>query len=166
MLKKYFEDKGEADQRTQIITTILSHPLDSAAPATKGFEVISLYPDENGYPSLENLKAVVSEKTAGIFITNPEDTGVFNPIIREFVDVSMRQADYASAIWPTITGSSVWYGPRSWEPICVTLISIKRLRPPMHAWDPAVQPSVSARNWRNISQTQGTVRWNQILHRL
>ena len=42
----------------------------------------------------------------------------------------MRQADYASAIWPTITGSSVWYGPRSWEPICVTLISIKRLRPP------------------------------------
>ena len=87
MLKKYFEDKGEADQRTQIITTILSHPLDSAAPATKGFEVISLYPDENGYPSLENLKAVVSEKTAGIFITNPEDTGVFNPIIREFVDV-------------------------------------------------------------------------------
>ena len=87
VLKKYFEDKGEADQRTQIITTILSHPLDSAAPATKGFEVISLYPDENGYPSLENLKAVVSEKTAGIFITNPEDTGVFNPIIREFVDV-------------------------------------------------------------------------------
>ena len=82
VLKKYFEDKGEADQRTQIITTILSHPLDSAAPATKGFEVISLYPDENGYPSLENLKAVVSEKTAGIFITNPEDTGVFNPIIR------------------------------------------------------------------------------------
>ena len=87
VLKKYFEDKGEADQRTQIITTILSHPLDSAAPATKGVEVISLYPDENGYPSLENLKAAVSEKTAGIFITNPEDTGVFNPIIREFVDV-------------------------------------------------------------------------------
>ena len=87
VLKKYFEDKGEADQRTQIITTILSHPLDSAAPATKGFEVISLFPDANGYPSLENLKAVVSEKTAGIFITNPEDTGVFNPIIRQFVDV-------------------------------------------------------------------------------
>ena len=87
VLKKYFEDRGEAEQRTQIITTILSHPLDSAAPAMKGFEVISLFPDENGYPSPENVKAVVSEKTAGIFITNPEDTGVFNPIIREFVDV-------------------------------------------------------------------------------
>ncbi|MET0017449.1 aminomethyl-transferring glycine dehydrogenase subunit GcvPB [Oscillibacter sp.] len=87
VLKKYFRDRGEENQRTQIITTILSHPLDSAAPATKGFEVISLYPDANGYPSLENLKAVVSEKTAGIFITNPEDTGVFNPIVRQFVEV-------------------------------------------------------------------------------
>ena len=53
VLKKYFEDKGEAEQRTQVITTILSHPLDSAAPATCGFEVISLMPDEKGYPSLE-----------------------------------------------------------------------------------------------------------------
>ena len=86
VLKKYFEDKGEAEQRTQVITTILSHPLDSAAPATCGFEVISLMPDEKGYPSLESLKAVLSEKTAGIFITNPEDTGVFNPIIKQFID--------------------------------------------------------------------------------
>lgn len=87
ILKQYFRDRGEEAQRTQIITTILSHPLNGAAPATKGFEVISLYPDDSGYPSLENLKAVVSEKTAGIFITNPEDTGVFNPIVRQFVDV-------------------------------------------------------------------------------
>lgn len=85
VLKKYFEDKGEP-QRNQIITTVLSHPINSAAPATKGFEVITLYPEENGYPSLENLKAVLSDRTAGIFITNPEDTGVFNPIAKQFVD--------------------------------------------------------------------------------
>jgi glycine dehydrogenase subunit 2 len=87
VLKKYFEEKGEAGQRTQVITTILSHPLNAAAPATKGFEVISLMPTETGYPSIENLKAVVSEKTAGIFVTNPEDTGVFNPVIKEVVDI-------------------------------------------------------------------------------
>lgn len=87
VLKKYWKDRGQEAQRTQIITTILSHPINAAAPATKGFEVISLYPEDNGYPSIEALKAVVSEKTAGIFITNPEDTGVFNPIIRQFVDV-------------------------------------------------------------------------------
>lgn len=87
IMKRYFEEKGEAKQRTQVITTILSHPLNAGAPATKGFEVISLMPDESGYPSIENLRAVVSEKTAGIFITNPEDTGVFNPLIKEFVDI-------------------------------------------------------------------------------
>ena len=87
VLKKYFEERGEAEQRTEIITTILSHPLNSAAPATKGFRVISLYPGENGYPSVEDLKAAVSEKTAGIFITNPEDTGVFNPYIKEFIRI-------------------------------------------------------------------------------
>lgn len=87
VLRKYFADRGEGTQRTQVITTVLSHPLNAAAPAACGFEVINLYPTEKGYPSLENLKAVVSEKTAAMFITNPEDTGVFNPLIREFVDV-------------------------------------------------------------------------------
>lgn len=87
VLKKYFEARGEAQQRTQVITTILSHPLNAAAPATKGFEVISLFPTETGYPSIEDLRAAVSDKTAGIFITNPEDTGVFNPLIKEFIDI-------------------------------------------------------------------------------
>ena len=87
ILKQYFRDKGEDKQRTQVITTILSHPLNAAAPATKGFEVVSLFPDENGYPSIDALKAAVCEKTAGIFITNPEDTGVFNPYIKEFINI-------------------------------------------------------------------------------
>src|SRR5690606_37086721 len=35
---------------------------------------------------LESLKAAVSERTAALFITNPEDTGIFNPNITEYVD--------------------------------------------------------------------------------
>lgn len=87
IMKKYHQDKGEGEQRTEIITTLLSHPLNAAAPHTKGFKVINLIPKETGYPSIEDLKAVVSEKTAGIFITNPEDTGIYNPIVKEFVDI-------------------------------------------------------------------------------
>ena len=49
--------------------------------------MITLYPDEDGYPDLEALKAAVSERTAALLITNPEDTGIFNPRIEEFVDV-------------------------------------------------------------------------------
>lgn len=87
IIKKYHEDRGEGDQRTEIITTVLSHPLNAAAPKTKGFEVINLMPTESGYPDLEDLRAAVSEKTAGIFITNPEDTGIFNPLVKEFIDI-------------------------------------------------------------------------------
>jgi len=49
--------------------------------------VITLYPDERGYPDFDALKAAVSERTAGLMITNPEDTGIYNPRIAEFVDL-------------------------------------------------------------------------------
>jgi glycine dehydrogenase subunit 2 len=87
IIKKYHSDRGEGETRNEIITTLLSHPLNAAAPHTKGFKVINLMPNETGYPSIEDLKEVVSEKTAGIFITNPEDTGIYNPIVKEFVDI-------------------------------------------------------------------------------
>jgi glycine dehydrogenase subunit 2 len=56
-----------------------------AAPATAGYKVITLMPGENGYPELEAMKEALSERTAGIFITNPEDTGIYNPSIDEYV---------------------------------------------------------------------------------
>jgi glycine dehydrogenase subunit 2 len=49
-----------------------------------GYKVTTLYPDPHGYPDLEALKAAVSERTAALLITNPEDTGIFNPRIEEF----------------------------------------------------------------------------------
>jgi len=87
ILRAYHEARGEAGQRDEIITTIFSHPSNAACAKTAGFKVITLYPDEDGYPDLEALKAAVSERTAGLMITNPEDTGVFNPKIEEFVKV-------------------------------------------------------------------------------
>ncbi len=79
----YFESKGETG-RDEIITTIFSHPSDAAAAAVKGFKMITLYQNEDGLPDVEALKKALSERTAGLFITNPEDTGIFNPKIDEF----------------------------------------------------------------------------------
>jgi len=87
IIRAYHESRGEADQRDEIITTIFSHPSNAACARTAGFKVITLYPDQDGYPDLEALKAAVSERTAGLMITNPEDTGIFNPRIAEFVEV-------------------------------------------------------------------------------
>jgi glycine dehydrogenase subunit 2 len=87
MIRAYHEKNGEANQRNEVITTIFSHPSNAACAKTAGYKVITLYPDEDGYPDLEALKTAVSERTAALLITNPEDTGIFNPRIEEFVKV-------------------------------------------------------------------------------
>jgi len=87
IIRAYHESRGEGDQRDEIITTIFSHPSNAACAKTAGYKVITLYPDEDGYPDLGALKAAVSERTAGLLTTNPEDTGIFNPRIEEFVKV-------------------------------------------------------------------------------
>ncbi len=87
IVRAYFADRGELEQRDEVITTIFSHPSDAACAKVAGFKVITLFPDETGYPPVEALKAALSEHTAALFITNPEDTGIYNPHIKEFVDL-------------------------------------------------------------------------------
>jgi glycine dehydrogenase subunit 2 len=86
MIRAYHESRGEP-HRDEIITTIFSHPCDAAAPAQAGFKIVTLYPGERGYPEVDALRAAVSERTAGLIITNPEDTGIYNPHIDEFVEI-------------------------------------------------------------------------------
>jgi glycine dehydrogenase subunit 2 len=90
MIRAYHASRGEAELRDEVVTTIFSHPSNAACAQTAGYKVITLYPDEDGYPDLEALRAAVSERTAALLITNPEDTGIFNPRIAEFVDVVHR----------------------------------------------------------------------------
>jgi len=87
IIQAYHDFNGESEKRDEIITTIFSHPSDAAAPAVKGYKIITIYPNEDGLPDLEALKEAVSERTAGLLITNPEDTGIFNPKIAEFTRI-------------------------------------------------------------------------------
>ncbi|MGE7934966.1 aminomethyl-transferring glycine dehydrogenase subunit GcvPB [Viridibacillus arvi] len=87
IVRKYHETLGEGDQRDEIITTIFSHPSQAATAVVKGYKVITLHPDENGFPDIEKLKEVVSERTAGFVVANPEDTGIFNSKIKEFTKI-------------------------------------------------------------------------------
>ncbi len=85
VIRAYHEANGEGEQRDEIITTMLSHPGNPGVAATLGYKVITLMPDETGYPSLDALKSAVSPRTAALLITNPEDTGLYNPHIKEYV---------------------------------------------------------------------------------
>jgi glycine dehydrogenase subunit 2 len=81
----YFAAKGELEQRNEIITTIQTHPCNPATAAAAGFKVITLMIEENGYPSIDALKAALSNRTAALMINNPDDMGVYNPHIKEWV---------------------------------------------------------------------------------
>ncbi len=84
MIKACQEARGQG-HRDEIITTVFSHPCDGAGPATAGYRLVTLHPEADGMPSMEALRAAISERTAGLMITNPEDTGIFNPRIDEMV---------------------------------------------------------------------------------
>lgn len=87
IVRMYHRLKGEEEQRDEIITTVYSHPSDAAAPALKGYKIITIMADENGHPDYEAFKAAIGPRTAGFVVANPEDTGIFNPRIKEFTDL-------------------------------------------------------------------------------
>jgi len=88
MIRAYHAAAGEGDQRTEVITTIFSHPSNAATAKAAGYDVITLYPDADGYPDIEAFRAALTPRTAALMITNPEDTGIYNPRIAEFVDLA------------------------------------------------------------------------------
>ena len=86
VVKAYHEARGEGGRRDEIITTMLSHPGNPGSAATAGFKVLTLMPGENGLPDINALRELLSERTAALLITNPEDTGLFNADIKDFTD--------------------------------------------------------------------------------
>jgi glycine dehydrogenase subunit 2 len=83
--RAYHAARGELERRNEVITTIQTHPCNAATAAAAGFKVITLMLEENGYPSLDALKAAVSDRTAALMVNNPDDMGIYNPEIKEWV---------------------------------------------------------------------------------
>ena len=88
--RAYWQDKGMLGERTEMVTSVQAHPCNPATAAAAGFKVVNLPLEENGYPSLDALKAAVSEKTALIMINNPDDMGIYNPEIKEWVRIAKQ----------------------------------------------------------------------------
>lgn len=85
--RAYHAAHGELGQRTEVITTQQAHPCNPATAAAAGFDVITLPMEHDGFPSLEALRAVVSDRTASLMINNPDDMGIYNPNIKQWTDV-------------------------------------------------------------------------------
>jgi glycine dehydrogenase subunit 2 len=79
--RAYHAARGDLDRRDEVVTTIQAHPCNAATAAAAGFKIVTLPLEENGYPSLDALKAAVSERTASLLVNNPDDMGIYNPEI-------------------------------------------------------------------------------------
>ncbi len=88
LIRKYQEERGFGlDKKDEIISTIFSHPCNQATGSVGGFKLVILYPDENGYPPLEEFAAAVNERTAGLILGSPDDTGIFNQDVKKWTEL-------------------------------------------------------------------------------
>ena len=77
--RAYHASRGELEQRNEVITTIQAHPCNAATAAAAGFNVITLPLEEGGYPSLDALRAAVSNRTAALMVAEPRRHGHLQP---------------------------------------------------------------------------------------
>ncbi|MDO8185274.1 aminomethyl-transferring glycine dehydrogenase subunit GcvPB [Conexibacter sp. JD483] len=85
--RAYHAARGELEQRTEVITTIQTHPCNAATAAAAGFDVITLPLGPDGYPTLASLEAAVSDRTAALMVGNPDDMGIYNPEIKRWIEL-------------------------------------------------------------------------------
>lgn len=102
VMRAYHEANGD-QHKDEIITCAVSHPCNAGCPSAAGYKVIELHPNkETGDIGMDQMEAAVSDRTAGIFLTAPYDTGVFDSQIGEYADlihefgglVSLDQANF------------------------------------------------------------------------
>ena len=88
LARAYWADRGKLDQRTEMVTSVQAHPCNPATAAAAGFKVVNLPLEDAGYPSLDALRAAVGDNTALIMINNPDDMGIYNPEIKEWIRIA------------------------------------------------------------------------------
>ncbi|MEM2147195.1 MAG: aminomethyl-transferring glycine dehydrogenase subunit GcvPB, partial [Candidatus Bathyarchaeia archaeon] len=87
IIRAYHKFNGEADKRREMLIPDSAHGTNPASAAMAGFNVVVVPSDEDGCVDVEALKAAVSEKTAGLMLTNPNTLGVFEKNIEEIAKI-------------------------------------------------------------------------------
>src|SRR2546430_6108635 len=83
LMRAYFADRGEADRRDTIITADTAHGTNPASVTMAGYKLAKVDTDARGNINLDDLRAKVSERTAGLMLTNPSTLGLFDEHIEE-----------------------------------------------------------------------------------
>lgn len=86
MIKAYHEKNGHTN-RNEILIPDSAHGTNPASAALAGFKIVSIPSAKDGTIDVEALKAAVGPNTAGLMMTNPSTTGVFEYNVEEVVKI-------------------------------------------------------------------------------
>jgi glycine dehydrogenase subunit 2 len=83
LMRAYFADRGEGEQRKAVITADTAHGTNPASVTMAGYTLQKVETDARGNLDLDDLRAKVNEETAGLMLTNPSTLGLFDEHIEE-----------------------------------------------------------------------------------
>ena len=83
LVRAYFEDRGESEQRRKVVIPDTAHGTNPASVTMSGYELTHVQTDARGNIDVEDLRAKVDEHTAALMLTNPSTLGLFDENIEE-----------------------------------------------------------------------------------
>lgn len=82
-----YHRKQKDFSRNEILVPDSAHGTNPATAAMAGFKTLNIRSNKNGDIEIEHLKTLVSEKTAGLMLTNPNTFGLFSPQILDIAKI-------------------------------------------------------------------------------
>lgn len=86
MIAEYHK-KHHQEMRNEILIPDDAHGTNPATAKMAGYQVVSIRTGKNGELDIDHLKSLVSEKTAGLMLTNPTTLGLFSSNILEIAKI-------------------------------------------------------------------------------
>lgn len=86
IIAAYHQKRGDL-LRQEILVPDNAHGTNPATAALCGYKIVSIRTNEQGDIDLQHLRQAVSERTAGLMLTNPNTLGLFSPNILQISEI-------------------------------------------------------------------------------
>ena len=83
IMRAYHQERGDLETRREIIVPDSAHGTNLASASMAGFKVVVISSNQKGCVNMDALESAVSERTAGLMLTNPNTLGIFEENILE-----------------------------------------------------------------------------------
>ena len=86
VFRAYHLDRGD-DQRVEILVPDSAHGTNPATAAMAGMKVVEIKTDRRGNVDLDDLRAKLGPRTAGLMLTNPNTLGLFDEHVQQVAEL-------------------------------------------------------------------------------